>query len=212
MSSSKQQIRYFKLPAYYENLKCCICLEFFTDPLIISCSHSFCKKCLFNFLKKNISTCPHCREKIKLVGTNIIAEKLLNDLQVMCNNLSCDWLGKRNDLENHLKTCLYNNVDLKEKSVLGKKISATQSQSVDIDEDTIINTKKTINTNLSLHERVLAKKKEELLNKDNKKKRRKNIDKDISISSINDNSNSENNDFGIKQSFEGMYKKNKNKV
>uniref|UniRef100_A0A3B1J8W9 Uncharacterized protein n=1 Tax=Astyanax mexicanus TaxID=7994 RepID=A0A3B1J8W9_ASTMX len=49
-----------------ENLKCSICLDFFKDPVVLSCSHSFCKTCLDRSWNQNDEkNCPLCRKKIK---------------------------------------------------------------------------------------------------------------------------------------------------
>ncbi|XP_073677028.1 zinc-binding protein A33-like [Garra rufa] len=47
-----------------EDLSCPVCCEIFKDPLILSCSHSFCKECLQQFWKtKKTQECPVCRRR-----------------------------------------------------------------------------------------------------------------------------------------------------
>ncbi|KAL0969833.1 hypothetical protein UPYG_G00232870 [Umbra pygmaea] len=47
-----------------EDLSCPVCVDIFKDPVILSCSHSFCKSCLTEFWKKKGSQeCPVCRRK-----------------------------------------------------------------------------------------------------------------------------------------------------
>ncbi|XP_062865669.1 E3 ubiquitin-protein ligase TRIM17-like [Trichomycterus rosablanca] len=47
-----------------ENLKCSICLDFFTDPVVLSCSHSFCTSCINrNWNESEARKCPLCRKK-----------------------------------------------------------------------------------------------------------------------------------------------------
>uniref|UniRef100_A0AAR2KCS2 RING-type domain-containing protein n=1 Tax=Pygocentrus nattereri TaxID=42514 RepID=A0AAR2KCS2_PYGNA len=42
-----------------ENLKCSICLEIFKDPVVLHCSHSFCKACLDgSWNGKEVKECP----------------------------------------------------------------------------------------------------------------------------------------------------------
>nr|XP_015811967.2 zinc-binding protein A33 [Nothobranchius furzeri] len=45
-----------------EDLHCPICLEVFKDPVILPCSHSFCKACLRSWwVEKRIQQCPICK-------------------------------------------------------------------------------------------------------------------------------------------------------
>ncbi|XP_072559804.1 E3 ubiquitin-protein ligase TRIM35-like isoform X2 [Paramormyrops kingsleyae] len=47
-----------------EELCCAVCSDFFKDPLVLKCSHSFCRVCLQKFWKENSSReCPLCRRK-----------------------------------------------------------------------------------------------------------------------------------------------------
>ncbi|XP_023680799.2 E3 ubiquitin-protein ligase TRIM35-like [Paramormyrops kingsleyae] len=46
------------------DLCCAICSDFFKDPLVLKCSHSFCRDCLQNFWKGSDSRqCPLCRSR-----------------------------------------------------------------------------------------------------------------------------------------------------
>uniref|UniRef100_A0A8C6WIM6 Uncharacterized protein n=1 Tax=Neogobius melanostomus TaxID=47308 RepID=A0A8C6WIM6_9GOBI len=48
-----------------QDLTCSICCELFRDPVVLSCSHSFCKVCLENWWKdKPLKNCPVCKSKI----------------------------------------------------------------------------------------------------------------------------------------------------
>ncbi|XP_068578293.1 nuclear factor 7, ovary-like [Cebidichthys violaceus] len=44
---------------------CCpVCIEIFKDPVVLSCSHSFCKDCLKNWwIEKQIQECPCCKRR-----------------------------------------------------------------------------------------------------------------------------------------------------
>uniref|UniRef100_A0A3B3RJY9 Tripartite motif containing 35-12 n=1 Tax=Paramormyrops kingsleyae TaxID=1676925 RepID=A0A3B3RJY9_9TELE len=45
-------------------LSCCICSDFFRDPVVLKCAHSFCGACLQRFWAQNSSReCPLCRRK-----------------------------------------------------------------------------------------------------------------------------------------------------
>jgi hypothetical protein len=46
-----------------ELLECCICKDIMIYPYILHCSHSFCKKCVVEWLRVNKS-CPTCRKMI----------------------------------------------------------------------------------------------------------------------------------------------------
>ncbi|XP_060938194.1 E3 ubiquitin-protein ligase TRIM35-like [Limanda limanda] len=47
-----------------EDLCCAICQDVFRDPVLLSCSHSFCKVCLKSWWKKKqVKECPLCKRK-----------------------------------------------------------------------------------------------------------------------------------------------------
>ncbi|XP_062335180.1 nuclear factor 7, ovary-like [Osmerus eperlanus] len=47
-----------------EDLSCPVCCDIFKDPVLLSCSHSFCKACLQEYWKGNKEkNCPVCRRK-----------------------------------------------------------------------------------------------------------------------------------------------------
>ncbi|XP_036007616.1 nuclear factor 7, brain-like [Fundulus heteroclitus] len=47
-----------------EDLCCPVCKDVFKDPVVLSCSHSFCKECLKNWWReKAAQECPVCRER-----------------------------------------------------------------------------------------------------------------------------------------------------
>ncbi|XP_034027809.1 nuclear factor 7, ovary-like [Thalassophryne amazonica] len=46
-----------------EDLCCPVCCQLFKDPVLLSCSHSFCKDCVKNWWRKNlINACPVCNQ------------------------------------------------------------------------------------------------------------------------------------------------------
>lgn len=95
-----------KVPAC---LKCPICSEVFTEPVLPGCGHTFCKKCIETWIKVNFA-CPICRERIdkKKLGVNRIAKLAVEDLEVICLNKGCSWTGKYESLKRHEKDCLFN--------------------------------------------------------------------------------------------------------
>lgn len=46
-----------------EDLTCPICCDIFTDPVLLSCSHSFCRSCLKRYWETGLRECPVCRKK-----------------------------------------------------------------------------------------------------------------------------------------------------
>ncbi|TFJ95937.1 ABC transporter [Platysternon megacephalum] len=50
--------------SFQDEVTCCICLEYFTDPVTIECGHNFCRACIsqcWGESEPNFS-CPQCRE------------------------------------------------------------------------------------------------------------------------------------------------------
>lgn len=64
-----------------KELMCAICLEFFDEPLMLPCSHNFCKKCLqgiisardqyTNYRSQRYVDCPLCQRKIPLERSGV---------------------------------------------------------------------------------------------------------------------------------------------
>ncbi|XP_072331684.1 zinc-binding protein A33-like [Scyliorhinus torazame] len=53
-----------QVQALAEEAICPICLDFFTDPVILDCGHNFCRSCISQcWEKKEINSCPECREE-----------------------------------------------------------------------------------------------------------------------------------------------------
>lgn len=47
-----------------EDLSCPVCCDIFKDPVLLPCSHSFCKSCLKAFWARSIvKSCPTCRRR-----------------------------------------------------------------------------------------------------------------------------------------------------
>lgn len=46
-----------------EDLTCPVCCDIFTDPVLLSCSHSFCKSCLTRCWDRGLRQCPVCRKR-----------------------------------------------------------------------------------------------------------------------------------------------------
>ncbi|XP_074072252.1 ligand of Numb protein X 2 [Macrotis lagotis] len=89
-----------------DDLVCHICLQPLLQPLDTPCGHTFCYKCLRNFLQEK-DFCPLDRKKLhfKLCKkSSILVHKLLDKLLVLCPFSSvCQDVMQRCDLEAHLK-------------------------------------------------------------------------------------------------------------
>ncbi|XP_016386811.1 E3 ubiquitin-protein ligase TRIM39-like, partial [Sinocyclocheilus rhinocerous] len=73
-------------PAEYD-YSCPVCRDVFNVPVILSCSHSFCKECLQQFWKiKKARECPVCRRLSKHEPTCNLALKNLCELYLKENN------------------------------------------------------------------------------------------------------------------------------
>lgn len=55
-----------------ENLNCPLCLDLFKDPVVLSCSHSFCSVCLERCVGENARQCPLCRKQFKQTPCKIL--------------------------------------------------------------------------------------------------------------------------------------------
>ncbi|XP_062335879.1 nuclear factor 7, ovary-like [Osmerus eperlanus] len=70
-----------------EDLSCPVCRDIFTDPVILSCSHSFCKACLQEYWKHSKSQeCPLCRRR---------SSKLEQPCNLVLKNLCESFLQQR---------------------------------------------------------------------------------------------------------------------
>ena len=96
MASLKQTIS--------RTLQCPICLELLSDPKQLSCSHTFCKRCLDNMLTcscqtetVNSLTCPICRSVTNVkhgdvmnLNTNIPLKSVVEDLRNSQQLVDCE--------------------------------------------------------------------------------------------------------------------------
>lgn len=92
---------------YKDNLVCLICKDLLYPPVSLTCGHSFCSNCLKNCEENNfLNNCPMCRSEIydNNFKTNIVIKNIVD--QVNCNcPLKCNWNGKLENINEHLKNC-----------------------------------------------------------------------------------------------------------
>lgn len=88
-------------------LNCFICREVFTNPVRLSCKHTFCRDCIEKWHQKK-SGCAICKKKFgkKSIAVDLIASYLVNDLEVICRNEGCEWNGRLELAESHENQCL----------------------------------------------------------------------------------------------------------
>ena len=89
-----------KDPAQIEDLKCPICLELVFEPVLTSCGHLFCQRCV-----KDQTSCPTCRDELQYMR-NQRDERRVKGLKVKCPNWEkgCQWQGDLGDTAQHTGT------------------------------------------------------------------------------------------------------------
>ncbi|XP_060707201.1 zinc-binding protein A33-like [Hemiscyllium ocellatum] len=72
-----------------EEAICPICLDFFTDPVILDCGHNVCRSCISqSWEKKDINSCPQCREVFP--ERNLRVNRPLGNLAEVARKLKLD--------------------------------------------------------------------------------------------------------------------------
>ena len=89
-----------KDPAQIEDLKCPICLELVYEPVLTSCGHLFCQRCVNDQPK-----CPTCRDELQCMR-NQRDERKVKGFKVKCPNWEkgCEWHGDLGDTAQHRGT------------------------------------------------------------------------------------------------------------
>ena len=94
-----------------EEFKCPICHELLFEPVVTSCRHLFCRKCI-----KGQRTCPTCRKEF-ITMEDIGSSKAIGAFKVKCPNSpeGCKWEGDLGNAEEHLtKKCQQQTVECSE--------------------------------------------------------------------------------------------------
>ena len=89
-----------KDPAQIDDLKCPICLELVHEPVLTSCGHLFCQRCV-----RDQTKCPTCRDELQCMR-NQRDERKVKGLKVKCPNWKegCRWQGDLGDTAQHRGT------------------------------------------------------------------------------------------------------------
>lgn len=135
------------------NFNCAVCLEMMEPPakepvLLIPCSHSFCKQCIFRMIKKQCpdkllvnklvhlppnshKKCPFCRVRIKSLVGNIQMRQLIEKMITLKEEES---VKIKNDFENQAVD--YRDKELLKfrKTVLAKELRQCKRERVKLDE------------------------------------------------------------------------------
>lgn len=59
-----------------EDLTCAVCCDIFSDPVLLPCSHSFCRQCLKRCWESGLRECPVCRKKVSKVSKTSVPSNL----------------------------------------------------------------------------------------------------------------------------------------
>ncbi|XP_048338052.1 E3 ubiquitin-protein ligase TRIM69 [Sphaerodactylus townsendi] len=75
---------------FIKELTCILCVELFREPMILPCSHNFCKVCIENLcLRKGVIVCPECQGRFpdKSYMENTVLQRMVEKLQA-CHVMS----------------------------------------------------------------------------------------------------------------------------
>ncbi|XP_059816018.1 zinc-binding protein A33-like [Hypanus sabinus] len=79
--------------SWTEEVICPVCLDFFTDPVILECGHNFCRSCITRYWEREQrNSCPECREEF--ADRTLRVNRALANLTQKVRNLSLNPKGK----------------------------------------------------------------------------------------------------------------------
>ncbi|XP_072914013.1 nuclear factor 7, ovary-like isoform X2 [Hemitrygon akajei] len=83
--------------SWTEETICPICLDFFTDPVILECGHNFCRSCITRYWEREErNSCPDCREVF--ADRTLRVNRALANLAGKARNLKPNPKGKKSKL------------------------------------------------------------------------------------------------------------------
>ena len=96
--------RFLESESIIEDLICCMCTDVVQDPVQAPCQHTYCDKCIKNWLARDKGTCPECRTQLSLESLAIpsrMIQKQLGQLTIRCQNYvdSCRLMCKFEHIE-----------------------------------------------------------------------------------------------------------------
>lgn len=105
---------------YIDHVLCPIGKQVLNDPVQIFCEcavHTYCKECIVNWMLTDPQRkCPICKKSVNFdydkLPKEVVLSNLIGELEMKCENVihNCDWVGKKKDLEQHLKECKFQEV------------------------------------------------------------------------------------------------------
>ncbi|XP_059815715.1 nuclear factor 7, brain-like, partial [Hypanus sabinus] len=79
--------------SWTEEVICPVCLDFFTDPIILECGHNFCRSCITRYWEREErNSCPECREEF--ADRTLRVNRALANLAEKARNLNLNPKGK----------------------------------------------------------------------------------------------------------------------
>ncbi|XP_051899740.1 zinc-binding protein A33-like isoform X1 [Pristis pectinata] len=89
--ASKGQVQ-----SWTEEVICPICLDFFTDPVILECGHNFCRSCITRCWEMERNSCPECREEF--ADRTIRVNRALANLSEKARKLTLNQIKRESKL------------------------------------------------------------------------------------------------------------------
>lgn len=80
-----------------ETLKCGVCINYFNDPIITKCNHTFCRSCA------TAKKCLTCSALVGVVQPNIAMIKILEEFRLTCK--FCGIIVKKEEADKHAVLC-----------------------------------------------------------------------------------------------------------